>query len=182
MAPSLHCRELGALRPYLLSYAQRRLSSHSMAEDAVQETLLAVLERPERFRGQSSLKTYLTAILRNKLTDALRSAGSYATQGPSQDLGDEQDEAALAPDAPQMPSPCAALERQQFLRLVDGGLARLPERTARAFVLSYGLELSNDEVCQALALTPANVWVMLHRARTALRQHLNNCWPVLQAA
>ncbi|MGZ8290708.1 MAG: sigma factor, partial [Telluria sp.] len=55
-------RELEAMRPQLVRFAQLQLRNASLAEDAVQDALIAVLEKPERFAGQSSLRTYVTGI------------------------------------------------------------------------------------------------------------------------
>src|SRR3954470_21460130 len=72
-ADSLH-RQLEAMRPQLVRFAQLQLRNESLAEDAVQDALIAVLEKPERFAGQSSLRTYVTGILKFKIIDNLRAA------------------------------------------------------------------------------------------------------------
>lgn len=56
-------RELESLRPALVRFAVLQLRNDSLAEDVVQDALMAVLEKPERFAGQSSLRTYVTGIL-----------------------------------------------------------------------------------------------------------------------
>ena len=59
-------------RSYLLRYALLQLRNPAQAEDAVQETLLAALEGRDRFSGRSSLRTWLTGILKHKIIDAIR--------------------------------------------------------------------------------------------------------------
>ena len=51
-----------------------QLRNEAQAEDVVQDTLIAILEKPERFAGQSSLRTYVTAIMKHKIIDVLRAA------------------------------------------------------------------------------------------------------------
>ena len=52
----------------------------------------------------------------------------------------------------------------------------MPERTARVFMLREVMELTTEEICQELAITPTNLWVILHRARLALRECLEIKW------
>lgn len=48
-----------------------QLSNYAQAEDAVQDSLIAVLEEPERFAGQLALRTYVTAAIQHKIIDVL---------------------------------------------------------------------------------------------------------------
>src|SRR5687767_5313379 len=64
--------ELEALRPYLLRFALLQLRDAAAAEDAVQETLLAALRTGSRYAGRSTLKTWLTGILKHKIIDQVR--------------------------------------------------------------------------------------------------------------
>src|SRR5579862_2503586 len=73
MTDSLHS-QLNTLRPALFRFAMLQLRDEATAEDVVQDTLIAVLEKPERFAGQSSLRTYLTGILKHKIIDVLLSS------------------------------------------------------------------------------------------------------------
>jgi RNA polymerase sigma factor (sigma-70 family) len=87
-APTLH-HELEHLRPALVRFAVLQLRNDALAEDVVQDALIAVLEKPNSFAGQSSLRTYVTAILKHKIVDALR-----ATRRECQiETTDEQSEA-----------------------------------------------------------------------------------------
>ena len=57
---------------YLFGYALSRIGDPSIAEDLVQETFLAGLRAQEGFEGRSSVRTWLVAILKNKIVDSLR--------------------------------------------------------------------------------------------------------------
>src|SRR3954471_1049086 len=72
-APTLH-RQLEQMRPLLVRFAQLQIRNQALAEDAVQDALIAVLEKPDRFAGQSSLRTYVTGILKFKIIDNLHLA------------------------------------------------------------------------------------------------------------
>jgi RNA polymerase sigma-70 factor (ECF subfamily) len=52
----------------------------------------------------------------------------------------------------------------------------MPERAARVFVMREVMELSTEEICKAVGITATNCWVMLHRARLALRECLEIKW------
>jgi len=146
------------LRPKLLAYALRRARSPEHAEDAVQETLVAALEGLDDYAGQSSLSTWLFGILKHKIVDGLR-------RGPRElPLEAELDE--LLHEGPGPEQCCAS---RGAVALLDRGLARLPDKASRAFVLREVLGFSTEEVCRLLGVTPTHCWVLVHRARRGLR-------------
>lgn len=171
-----------ALRPQLMRYARSQLRHDAWAEDAVQDTLLAALEKPQSFAGQSQLRTWLVGILKHKLVDQLRRQHREAAlpgEGDDADIDellfDVQGHWVEAPaDWSSMPD--AALGQRQFLAVLDACVERLPPTQGRVFLMREWLELDSDEVCQTLAITPANLWVMLHRARLRLRECLQHDW------
>jgi RNA polymerase sigma-70 factor (ECF subfamily) len=175
--------QLQALRPALLRFALLQLRNEALAEDVVQEALIAVLEKPDRFGGQSSLRTYVTGILKYKIIDALRSS---TRERPFETRDDQSEADAIDAlfaanghtiDVPrQWGDPAAALEQQDFFRVLDICLEKLPEKTARIFMMREWLELDTDEICKELGITPSNAWVMLYRARLRLRECLDLNW------
>ncbi len=182
MTDSLH-RDLDDLRPALVRFAVLQLRNRALAEDVVQDTLIAVLEKPDRFAGQSTLRTYVTGILKHKIIDALR-AGKREVQIEAQEGRSEADviDALFRPDGHtvDMPrrwgEPDATLEQKDFFRVMETCLERLPARTARIFMMREWLELDTDEICKELRITPSNAWVMLYRARIQLRECLDLNW------
>lgn len=134
-----------------------RLQNRERAEDAVQETLLAALEGIDRYGGASSLATWVTGILKHKITDTMRVSGR-------EEPIDADDHAGLPGSDPE-----AHFARSRFFEVLERGLKRLPEAAARVFVMRAVMERDTDEVCEQLAISPANCWVMLHRARSRLR-------------
>jgi len=169
-------------RAYLLRFARLQLRDRDAAEDAVQETLLAALGAEASYAGRSELRTWLTGILKHKIIDAIR----RASREPQASLDDSDDAAALeelfdrsghwgAPVAAWR-DPDASLEQAQFFEVLEACLAGLPAKAARAFMMREHMGLETDEICKELGITPTNCWVMLYRARMALRLCLEARW------
>jgi RNA polymerase sigma-70 factor, ECF subfamily len=182
MTATLH-RDLEGLRPALVRFAALQLRNDSLAEDVVQDTLIAVLEKPERFAGQSSLRTYVTAILKHKIVDVLR-ASWREVRIEAQDGESDADviDALFKPDGHtvdmprQWGDPDATLEQKDFFRVLEICLEKLPAKTARIFMMREWLELDTDEICKELCISTSNAWVMLYRARVQLRECLDLNW------
>lgn len=175
--------QLDAMRPALLRFAVLQLRNETLAEDAVQDALIAVLEHPDRFAGQSTLRTYVTAILKYKIIDALRSAKRECPLETMENQSQEDVIDALftadghTRDMPrQWGDPDAALEQQDFFRVLEICLQKLPANTARIFMMREWLELDTEEICRELSISTSNAWVMLYRARLRLRECLDLNW------
>ncbi len=176
-------RQLEAMRPQLVRFAHLQLRNQALAEDAVQDALIAVLEKPERFQGQSSLRTYVTGILKFKIIDNLR-ASTRERQIDTLDDQSEDDviDALFAADghARDMPrqwgDPDSTLEQKDFFRVLEVCLEKLPAKTARVFMMREWLELETEEICKELTITTSNAWVLLYRARLRLRECLDLNW------
>lgn len=182
MTAPLH-RELEMLRPALMRFALLQLRNAALADDVVQETLVAVLEKPERFAGQSSLRTYVTGILKHKIVDALRTTRREYRIDADDDRSDaDVIDALFKPDGHtvDLPRPWgepeATLEQKDFFRVLETCLERLPAKTARVFMMREWLELETDEICKDLGISASNAWVMLYRARIQLRECLDLHW------
>ena len=184
MDASLLTVELDRHRRYLVRVAQLQLRDADLAEDVVQETLVAALGARDGFSGRSSVKTWLTGILKHKIVDAIRQKQRQpvivATFDQETDL-DEFDPMFRdngAWDAPPADwgDPENALSRQEFMGVMDLCLEKLPPNTARVFMMREVMELDTEEICKELAITANNLWVILYRARMALRLCLEQNW------
>jgi RNA polymerase sigma-70 factor, ECF subfamily len=154
---------LAAERDYLLRYARRRLRDAALAEDAVHDVLTAVIAGQARFGGKSSLRTWLVGILKHKIVDMVRRhAGECSLDEQAESGWTCADTAAHAID------PSLQVEQRQQLTEALTRVAALPPTLRLAFEQCVVLERSTEEVCGALAITPSNLWVRLHRARKAL--------------
>jgi RNA polymerase sigma-70 factor (ECF subfamily) len=179
--PADFAARIEALRPQLMRFARTQLRNEAWAEDAVSETVLAALEKPGAFSGQSQLKTWLVGVLKHKLIDQLRRHQREAT---TLDADDGADIDALLFDASghwrepprDWGDPAAALGQRQFFEVLEACCERLPAAQARVFMMREWLELETAEICKELAITSTNLWVLLHRARLRLRDCLQQHW------
>ena len=176
--------QLETLRPYLVRYAALQLRDAEAAQDAVQETLLAALEGQTRFAGRSNLRTWLTGILKHKIIDSIRRNSREPSAASLAPAGEDGDEFEALFDSrghwvefpPDWTNPDAALEQSQFFAVLEDCLTKLPAKTARAFMMREHLGMESAEICKELGLTSTHFWVLLYRARMALRLCLQANW------
>lgn len=167
---------------YLFNYAVGQMRDTAAAEDLVQDTLLAALRSADRFAGQSSERTWLTGILRHKILDHLRQAQRRPTvplTTTGERVGDGlSDETMLWVHevADGCASPSRRVELAEFRAALVAAMGSLPPRIAQVFELYEIQNLPTGEICAELAISPNNLWVMLHRARKQLRESLEDTW------
>ncbi len=177
-------QQLVAQRSYLMRFARLQLRNDAWAEDAVSETLLAALTRPQAFEARSQLKTWLVGILKHKIIDFLRSRQREVCLGSdSEDDGADplefmafKADGHFAEQPAEWGNPEQNLKSRQFFAVLEACTDKLPAVQGRLFLMREWLELSSDEICKELALTPTNLYVQLHRARLRLRECLELNW------
>ncbi|EKS9883774.1 RNA polymerase factor sigma-70 [Burkholderia pyrrocinia] len=171
---------LDRLRSDLLRFARLQLRDPDAAEDAVQESLAAAWIHADRFDRKSSHKTWVFAILRHKLIDALRSrrrtinasALESELDGESifdRELFDDRGHWAGHAKPNPWPKPETLLQQQQFWALFEACVDRLPAHIGRVFVMRELLGLEIAAICDELDLTANHCSVLLYRARSRLR-------------
>ena len=171
-------------RAYLVRIAQLQLRDSALSEDVVQDTLVAALQGETGFSGKSSLKTWLTGILKHKIADAIRRRARSPVFASLEEECRIDDFDALFdetghwenPPADWGTDPESQLSQQQFFDVMQLCLENLPPNTARAFMMREVMELDADEICRELTITSNNLWVILYRARMALRECLERRW------
>ena len=173
--------DVAGSRPYLLRFARLQLRNDVWAEDAVADTLLAALEKPDSFGGKSSLNTWLVGILKYKIIDCIRANKSEIARSTDADEDAELADLVFLSDghfrdSPEWPNPEQSLTAKQFLEVLNICLTEMPPTMGRVFLMREWLEFDTDEICAALQVSPANVWVLLHRARLRLRECLQTRW------
>ncbi len=162
-APTVAWTELVAHRSYLVRFAQRRLRDPLMAEDAVHDVFEAVLSGRAVFAGRAALRSWLTAVLKNKIVDTVRrSAGTDSLDQALEDGGD-----AFQIECPQ-PRPDEIAEQHQLLMLALRRIEALPPTLRDVMRLRVLEEQSTDYVCRELGISEDNLFVRLHRARKQL--------------
>ena len=176
--------EIEKHRRYLTRVAQLQLRDPDLSQDVVQDTMLAALTGAAGFDGRSSVKTWLTGILKHKIVDAIRRKQrepvAASTLDEEADLEDFEglfkDNGAWQAPPADWGDPEVALSRRQFFDMMDFCLEKLPPNTARVFMMREVMELDSDEICKELAITANNLWVILYRARMTLRECLEQNW------
>lgn len=175
--------EIEKHRPYLLKFAMLHLREASAAEDAVQETLLAAISGAQSFSGQSALRTWLIGILKHKIVDHFRRQSREAPLHANDDEFSTDDlDGLFRPDGhyANLPetwaSPDQALTQKRFFEALEICMTALPEKSAKAFMMREVMGMETGEICKALKITSTNCWVLLYRARMALRACLEAGW------
>lgn len=172
---------------YLYRYALARLRDPHLAEDVVQETLLAALAG-SGYAGNASPRTWLTGILKHKIIDQFRrQQRETALDEPGEIASDEPgmdefflDDGHWAEPPQSWAEPGRLLQQNQFLEILQDCMDRLPKKLARIFMLREVEETDNEEICKELDISPTNAWVMLYRARMGLRKCMEMNWLEVQ--
>lgn len=177
---------LESLRRQMLKFATLQLSDAYLAEDAVQEALIGALKNATSFGGRAALKTWVFAILKNKIADVLRqkqrliNASSLMREGEEdEDFSELFDRKGFwQPDERPVAwaNPEESLREGQFWRVFEVCLENLPGNQARVFMMREFIELDSHEICATVGITVSNLNVMLHRARIRLRECLEDRW------
>ena len=177
-----------AIRREMIKFAQLQLRDATLAEDVVQEALVAALANAKEFAGRSALKTWVFAILRNKIVDHIRLQSrttNVSALAPEEESLDQSFEALFKGDnhhwrpesrPTNWGDPEETLQQKRFWEVFDACLNHLPENTARVFMMREFLEFETAEVCRELRITVSNCNVILYRARNGLRRCLEKSW------
>ncbi len=187
MTAAFDAETLSSIRQDMLRFARLQLRDDALAEDAVQDAIASALAGGREFAGRSALKTWVFAILRNKIVDAIRERSrsiNISALSADEEAMDETFDSLFKPNAHWQPetrpadwgNPEAALHQEQFWAVFEACLEHLPANTARVFMMREFLEFDTDEVCAELSISAGNCHVILHRARNGLRRCLEQNW------
>lgn len=170
---------------YLYSFALRRVNDADTAKDLVQETFLAALQKAAVFEGRSAERTWLTAILRFKIIDVYRkkTIGVHEIRA-EQEIKEQHtkffDEVGhWAPE--HYPKNFAAdshdlLQAKELKHILQQCIKKLPALWMSVFTMKFMDDDSAETICESLKVTPANYWVIIHRAKLNLRDCLQKNW------
>ncbi|MGN6394496.1 MAG: sigma-70 family RNA polymerase sigma factor [Mucilaginibacter sp.] len=170
---------------FLFSYAYSRINDEELARDLVQETFLAALEKPGAFRGESSERTWLTAIIKYKVIDVYRKKArafttkeGYGMPADDEDFFDPELNNWKKEHWPE-PFVCKGtdpLEDKEFMDILHKCLQKLPSLWMSVFRLKHMDDEKTEDICKALRLSASNYWVIIHRAKVNLRSCLQKNW------
>ncbi|NOR26238.1 MAG: sigma-70 family RNA polymerase sigma factor [Desulforhopalus sp.] len=166
----------------LFSYAFFRVQNRSLAEELVQETFVAALVAKDKFKGNSSEKTWFFAILKNKIIDQLRRKYREKLQSlettaehVNDDFFNERGEWLEKPGK-WREMPPQNFEQREFMAILRQCLTGLSANQCDAFTLREFDDVGSEEICKVLGISPTNYWVLLHRARLVIRKCLERNW------
>lgn len=160
---------------YLKNYAFNRVQNLLDVEELIQETFLAGLKSKDNFQNRSSERTWLTAILKNKIIDYYRRKSSKKGQIQRRMISHDEyniylkDAAFTAVEDTML----ADLECKELQRLLKTCIDTLPNASARVARLKIYDNLSTEEISSKLNISRSNVWVCMHRARTSIAKQLD---------
>jgi RNA polymerase sigma-70 factor (ECF subfamily) len=171
-------------RPGMLRVALGHVSTRASAEEVVQDTWLAVLEGIDRFEGRAALRTWVFRILINQAkTRGVRERRSMPFSSLARDEAG-RDDPSVDPDRflgahhPQWPHhwrvvpPEVRLQERELLRAVQAAIDELPPAQRAVITLRDVEGFPSAEVCELLGISEGNQRVLLHRARSKIRQAL----------
>jgi RNA polymerase sigma-70 factor (TIGR02943 family) len=167
---------------YLYNFAITRVYDQVAAEDLVQDTFYSAVKAIDKFEGRSTIKTWLTSILKRKIIDHYRKNSRnkednlldndtfFQTDGILK--GHWEDE-----HLPMDWAADIALEDStEFYKVLQSCLANLPEKMAATFTMKEVDEMSTEDICKELDISPSNLWVMIHRSKLKLRKCIEKKW------
>ena len=175
--------EMAGHRSYLVRFARQRLMDPALAEDLVHDVFEAVASGRAAFGGRAALRSWLVGILKHKVIDQLRQRQREVALAADEGSEDDAMEALLfradghyASPPAEWGNPEQDLSSRQFMAVLEACTDKLPATMGRVFLMREWLELSSEEICKELQLTPTNLYVQLHRARMRLRECLQLNW------
>jgi RNA polymerase sigma-70 factor (ECF subfamily) len=177
---------LADLRQQMLKFACLQLRDTAAAEDAVQDALIGAMKNADKFAGKAAFKSWVFAILKNKIIDCIRGKSrTVAIADLQDDPGGPEDTSFLFDEVEHWKSehapskwrdPEQQLQNGQFWQVFESCLDKLPAAQARCFMMREFIGLDSTEICKELALSTTNLHVQLHRARLSLQNCLDTRW------
>lgn len=166
---------------YLFNYTITRVSDAEIAQDLVQETFLAGLKSAENFKGDASERTWLISILKRKIIDHYRKINSKKGKAEvrvnfSHDEDGEGDWLEQHVADPFDGNAEDTMQNEELGLAIQECMSKLPSKQAEVFRMKTILAMETEDICNELGITPSNLWVIIHRARTALISCLEDNW------
>ena len=162
----------------LVAYAATRVRNREEADDLVQNTFIAAFKGIKNYKGESSHRTWLFSILRNKITDHYRkfyrgknqeisgdeyfhNNGSWIDDKQPTSLGDEEH----------------ILDNSDFNDTLRSCRSKLPDKQFAVIQMKYYGQLDSETICKELGLSSTYYWQLVHRAKLKLRDCIQKNWP-----
>jgi RNA polymerase sigma-70 factor (TIGR02943 family) len=172
---------------YLYSYALLKVGNRDTAADLVQDTFVSAIKGKDAFQGDSSEKTWLTAILKNKIIDhyrrkdVLKNVDEYIveTEGDfSAHFFERANGHWLSDAAPQFwtESADSAINKAEFDGVLQMCIQKMPSKLIPVFVARFIDDEDSETICKVHGISSSNYWVIIHRAKVLIRSCLEKNW------
>lgn len=165
---------------YLFNYTISRVNDREMAKDLVQDTFVASLKSMKNFKGEASERTWLISILKRKIIDYYRKINSKKGKAEVRiDYNTDEDEGNWLEERVADPFDKTAedtLVNEELGEAIYNCLDTLPTKQAQVFKMKTIQGLDTETICNELNITPSNLWVIIHRARTAMAECMEKNW------
>lgn len=165
---------------YLFNYTITRVSDREIAQDLVSETFLAGLKSMKNFKGEASERTWLISILKRKIIDHYRKINSNKGKAEVRiNYNDSESEGDWLEERVADPYDKTAedtLQNNELGDAIHNCLGKLPQKQADVFKMKTILNYETEVICNELNITASNLWVIIHRARTAMAECLKQNW------
>ncbi len=165
---------------YMFNFTISRVSDREIAKDLVQDTFFAGLKSMKNFKGEASERTWLISILKRKIIDHYRKINSKRGQAEvrmtynnNEDEGDWLEERVADPFDKTAQD---TIENDELGDAIYNCLEKLPEKQATVFKMKTIEGLETETICNELNITASNLWVIVHRARTAMAECMEKTW------
>ncbi len=166
---------------YLFNYTITRVSDREIAQDLVQDSFLAGLKSMKNFKGEASERTWLISILKRKIIDHYRKINSnkgkaevrISYNNDTETEGDWLEERVADPYDKTAED---TLQNSELSDAIHNCMSKLPKKQADVFKMKTIQGFETEVICNELNITPSNLWVIIHRARTAMAGCLKENW------
>jgi RNA polymerase sigma-70 factor (TIGR02943 family) len=165
---------------YLFNYTIVRVNDREVTNDLISETFLAALNSMKNFKGDASERTWLISILKRKIIDYYRKINSNKGKAeikvtlPDGEAEGEWLEEKVA-DLSDRTAEDEMENKELGLAILDC-MDQLPEKQAKIFKMKTIEGIDTEAICNEFKITPSNLWVIIHRARTFLANCLEKNW------
>ena len=164
----------------LYRFAMSKINDHEIAQDLVQDTLMVVIEKPNSFRGESNPKTWLIAILKNKIMDFYRKKSkSHISEKDLNDVSESFSEKGWwnANKEPFLFDHSEhLLDDENFVKVFYDCINGLPNLWESVIKMKYIDPKESKIICKELDISDSNLWQIVHRAKLKLKDCLKINW------
>ena len=159
------------------NYISKRVTDKTIVKDILQETFIAAWKSSSSFKNNAAEKTWLFAILKNKLIDYYRLQAKVGTESFENSYFFDNADHWTEKGAPKTwENYNVSLNRKEFYQVLVICKGKLSPVQQLAFTMKYVEEYEADFICKVLKITTSNYWVIVHRSKLQLRSCLEKNW------